>query len=722
MRVFSLAFLFAVIVSKTVSADPNAQCISCHQQSHQQWQASDHARAMAPATAASVLADFNNTTISHHDLSARFYKTAETFMVDISEGQPAPQSFAVKYTFGHYPLQQYLVATTPDKLQVLPFSWDSRPAAEGGQRWYPNYADDNILPNDRLHWRQPLQNWNGMCADCHSDGLQRNYSPATNTFDSQWTNINVGCVSCHTMQPEHGDSNAAHAQDKAVTPSAKQALLQDIGQWLREPDAPTASWQGPKIDNQFMDTCFSCHSLRSPLTDGISPNSAFLDQFTPQWIQPPLYHADGQIREEVYVYGSFLQSKMYTAGVNCLDCHDPHTMKVKAQTNALCAQCHNPTTFDTPEHHGHPIDTQGAQCVNCHMPETTYMGVDKRRDHSFKIPRPQLTEALGTPNACNGCHEDKSAKWAANSIEKWHGESVPVGQNALNIYRLMAGDLITPAALLQAIQDNTVAPFLRASALAQAEQLGYPLEPALLDYVSAHENELLRLSAVQALQHQSAAIKMRYLPARLSDEVKAVRAAAARSLIDTKLSAADKAAFDQAFEEMLTGLLQSSWRGEGRANLAMMYQQAGDPEQARQQLEHGIIVDPYFAANYIALAEWHRAHNATGSEQNTLEQGLAALPKSADLHYAYGLYLVRQKQPTAAVDALKKAVRYAPDNAQFIYTYVLSMHNIGQSKQALSVLKRVIDRFDGNQQLLELGLYLAQQLNDRDSYVELINR
>ncbi len=219
--------------------------------------------------------------------------------------------------------------------QVLPFAWDSRVKDQGGQRWYHNYQNEEIKPADRLHWRQPLQNWNGMCADCHSDGLKRNYDLDKNQFSSTFTNINVGCLSCH------GEMSETHISQQQTKQQTKQSstVATKQGAWHRTAGQNTAKWQGEKRDNSFMDQCFTCHALRAPLTDGIDPKKPFLDQFSPQLIQAPNYHVGGQIKEEVYVYGSFLQSKMYANGVNCIDCHDQHTMKIKIPGNGLCLPC-----------------------------------------------------------------------------------------------------------------------------------------------------------------------------------------------------------------------------------------------------------------------------------------------------------------------------------------------------------------------------------------------
>ena len=137
---------------------------------------------------------------------------------------------------------------------------------------------------------------------------------------------------------------------------------------------------------------------------------------------------DGKIQDEVYVYDSFLQSKMYAAGVTCTDCHNPHTLKRKSEGDKVCSKCHSEEKYTATSHHKHKKGSTGSSCVSCHMPARTYMGIDSRNDHSFRIPRPDVSvEMKEVPNACNLCHKDKDAQWATDAMKKWYGK-IPVGK------------------------------------------------------------------------------------------------------------------------------------------------------------------------------------------------------------------------------------------------------------------------------------------------------
>ncbi|WP_416305136.1 cytochrome c3 family protein [Neptunicella sp. SCSIO 80796] len=707
-RIF-ITLLFLVFFQSQASEtkDYSVQaCTSCHQQQHQLWLKSDHAKAMAEASKETVLADFNNIEVSHFDEHARFYQKDGQYWADIGQGNKL-QRYQVQYTFGHFPLQQYLVEIAPGKLQVIPFSWDARPAEQGGQRWYHNYADENITTEDRLHWLQPLQNWNGMCADCHSDGLQRHYSPADDSFATEWKNINVGCLSCHGEMPNHPNSSA---------PQKTSSASAYIGNWLRKADQKIASWHGPKRNNQFMDSCFACHSLRSPLTDGFSADNAFLDQFSPQLLLAPMYHADGQIKEEVYVYGSFLQSKMFAAGVNCLDCHDQHSMKIKIQGNGLCLQCHSPEVYNVESHHHHPQQSEGAQCISCHMPEQRYMGVDDRRDHSFKIPRPQLAEQFGTPDACSTCHQDKDSQWAKKQLTAWFGQPSPISTNLHNLYALQAGQPIDINQHQALIKDDSIPVISRATAITLLAMTQSELDSKFISTLLGSDEALFRLSAAQVASILPAAEKARLLGPLLDDQYKAVRVAAARSLVGVSLSGKTKAAYNRAFDELITSLKVNSWRGEGHANQAAIHIELNQLDKAAEQFRQSISNDPYFPGSYLGLAEVYRLQQQQDKLDKLYHSALERLPESAELHYSYALYQVRKQQYTPALASFKKAYQLMPDNSQYFYAYLLSMDGTGQSRQALNTLKMLFSRFKGNQQLLELGLYLAQKNQDRQSY------
>ncbi len=702
---------FLVCFSLASWANTQAEnCVACHQQAVSDWKLSDHAKAMDTATDKSVLGDFSGVTVTHLSQTARFFKQNNQFKISFTEGEKTTE-YTVAYTFGHYPLQQYLIETRDNRYQVFPFSWDSRPKEQGGQNWYPVYPDEDVLPQDRLHWQQPLQNWNGMCADCHSDGLVRNYTPTTNEFDTKWDNINVGCQSCH------GQISKEHTKGKAKTHTGLQLSAKEqnqLGQWLRQPNEKVASWKGEPRDKSFMDNCFACHGLRAPLTDGIIPNTPFLDQFSPSLLAQPLYYPDGQIKEEVYVYGSFLQSKMFEAGVNCIDCHNPHSMKLKIEGNGLCLQCHSAEEYQAPSHLNHPADTAGGQCISCHMPEKTYMGVDARRDHSFRIPRPELTEQFDSPNTCNSCHSDKTASWATAQIKKLYGNNNPLSQTELALIQLQHQYTLPPAQHMQIINDKSLNEIYRASAIALLpNSVGELSDSQIKAWVESKE-PLIRLATAQIGFLLPISERSKSYKRLLSDQYKAVRVQAANHLLALGLEHSN--ALTSAYKELVTSHEVSQWRGEGGLNTSMVQLTLQQVQPAIDSLEHSIKVDPYFPAAYVNLADIYRGSQDIKQEKATYLQGIQANPKSGMLHYSYGLHLIRAGNKPQALKSFQQAIKFEPSNPQYAYLYFIALDDMGKTKQALAQLKLAINKYQPPYQLAQLGMGFAQKLQDRAAY------
>ncbi len=412
------------------------------------WQGSDHDLAMDVATPETVLGDFNDATLEHFGIISRMYRDGDRFCVTTEGPDGQLAEFEVKYVFGVEPLQQYMVEfdrphDMPEheiaRLQVLRLSWDTE-----RQKWFylsPPDVDERLLPNDPLHWTGVAQNWNHMCAECHSTNLQKNYDLATSTYHTTFSDMDVSCEACHGPGSVHVE-----------LASAKSPF------WDRKLGYGLAQLKSKSSEPQ-LHACAPCHSRRNPIAPGYRSGENYYDHYANALLEPETYYCDGQIRDEVYVFGSFIQSKMYREGIRCTDCHNPHTTKVKFSDNTLCTSCHtHEAKYDTPAHHRHKAGSAGASCVECHMPETPYMDVDLRRDHSLRIPRPDLSVQLGTPNACTGCHlepenvaPDKRAgleyyadwlqardgdnqvrdeiarvdRWAAEQVREWYGPLEP---------------------------------------------------------------------------------------------------------------------------------------------------------------------------------------------------------------------------------------------------------------------------------------------------------
>ncbi|MDO3721619.1 tetratricopeptide repeat protein [Marinobacter sp. chi1] len=688
---------------------PAESCAQCHQSEQENWRHSDHAWAMKPAKNLSVLGDFDNTAFDDGAVKARFFQKDERFWVNI-EGRDGFEDFAITYTFGHYPLQQYLVEMPGGRLQALTIAWDNRPEAEGGQRWFSLYPGQSFAPDDPLHWTGRYQNWNAMCADCHSTFLTMNYEPDSDTFATTWQEQNVGCQGCHGPGQQHVQwAKALPSESDDSFSASDMKLLVDF-----------RSMESRDV----IETCAYCHSRRQPLKDGQHAQEPYLDKALPATLRPELYHPDGQIQGEVYVYGSFIQSKMNAAGVNCLDCHDPHTGKRLVEGNGLCLQCHNeapserfprlqPKNYDTPEHHHHPAGSPGAQCVNCHMPEETYMVVDPRRDHSFRIPRPDLTLSTGAPNACNDCHQDKDALWALETVENWYPDSKLSDHFASDLSAFRRAEQSAFGRLAGLVRDRSAPAIARATA---AEHLGSfgpqavsPLRSGLLA-----KEPLVRAYAAGAFAQLSPEGNESFL-LKLLDQAqpRAVRDQAWRALAGVDLEGRSEieqqeiTAFQADYENRLASL--AALPGS-RFHYATYLHQAGRYAEASKQYQQALALDPTFTPARVNLA-------TMASEQGDLPLAVETLKAGADrpeipdtdrghLAYLLALVLVEQGNSSAALRRFEQAADLNPDNPRIGYNHALVLGQEKRWQDAENVLAKSLKQHPDDYGLLQAAIYI----------------
>ena len=698
----------------------SAQCASCHAQQHAAWKGSDHDLAMQVATRKSVLGDFAGAKFSYAGITSTFSRRDGKFFVNTDGPDGKLADFEIKYTFGVRPLQQYLIELPGGRLQALGIAWDSRPKAQGGQRWFHLYPGQNLKAGDPLHWTGMQQNWNFQCAECHSTDLRKNFDAASGTFNTKWTEINVACEACHGPGSAHvawarkeGGWQSIAAKGLAVALDERKGVT-----WTPAAETGNSKRSAPRQSSREIDTCARCHARASRISDDYVHGKPLQDSHRLALLEDNLYWNDGQMRDEVYNWGSFVQSRMNAQGVTCSDCHDPHSLKLRAPGNAVCAQCHLPGKFDTTSHTHHAAGTPGAACAACHMPTTTYMGVDARHDHSLRIPRPDVSVQLGTPNACTQCHSKQSAQWAADAIGKWTGKPPASYQNFAAALR--AGSAAAPGArgkLLTLIEDKSQPAIVRASAI---ERLGRLLTPATTDTVVRELNDpdsVVRLAAVEALANTDPPTRQRYLARMLADPVRLVRISAARALAgapESRLTEGERAAFTKALAEYVAAQTYIADRPEGRTNLANLEAERGNAAAAIAEYRKAIALDPTFVAAYANLADLHRARGAEAEATAVLREGLARNPRAAELHHALGLAQVRQKATADSLRSLKTAAELAPDNARFAYVYAVALNSAGRNKDALDVLAAARKREPYDRDLLSGLAYFTAQDGNRE--------
>lgn len=562
----------------------SARCAPCHPAAAQAWAASHHARAERLPDAT--------------DLKA-FGPAARGAEVGIDDDGPyivreighGPQRLPVERLLGVAPLWQPLVRLPDGRRQITDVAWDP----EKGE-WFSAFA----TPRPRGtwgHWTGRGMAWSVMCVECHATGVDRGYDVAADRHDTVVVEHGVGCEACH-------GPSAAHAA---------------------APERP------PPVPAPTMRTCAPCHSRRANLAGPIAPGTPLLDGAMLLTVGlDGLYWPDGQIRDEVFGYASFRSSVMHQNGVTCTTCHDPHGGALRKPGDAQCVECHSTRPgFARHDHHPDPPPS----CVDCHMPQTTYMQRHPRHDHGFVVPDPALTVEHGIPNACDRCHGERGAAWAAPQVKRWFGaELAPRARRARTLARLAAGDASAAADALpllaadahpywRAVAAGMLAPFVGDAAVRDA------LSPLIAD-----EDPLVRAKAIEALNGlaRDPTLAAAIEPAMV-DPVRAVRVAAQRAL-HARFEPEDPAVVD--LMRYLDANADQPQAAVERARWLIARRRAGE---ALPWLERAAGWDPASAAVWQTLGLARGMVGDTAGAIAAFEEGTRRAPEDGALWFALGM-------------------------------------------------------------------------------------
>jgi predicted CXXCH cytochrome family protein len=692
-------------------------CADCHRTEAALWNASQHQRAMSIATEASVLGDFKDASFDYYGVHSQFFRKDGKFVVKTDGPDGRLADFAVKYTFGIDPLQQYLVEFPDGRLQALSLAWDSRPKEQGGQRWFHLYPSENIAHDDPLHWTRLNQNWNFMCAECHSTGVRKNYDSAKDRFSTTWAEINVGCEACHGQ----GSPHVAWAKSQRSWWPFGKVNDPFMGLAVRFDDRSGVAWSTdpatgkphrsvpPTALRKQVETCGLCHARRGVFSEDWLPGRWLSDTHDVAELSASLFSADGQMLDEVYNYASFKQSKMFAAGVTCSDCHDPHSAELRLPGDGVCLQCHSADKYETTAHSHHPSVNPTLACASCHMPSRTYMVVDRRHDHSFRVPRPDVSVKLGTPNACNDCHADKSAQWAAAAVEGWFGPDREGSQHYAEAFQAARVDGPHAAELLAGVAaDGSTPAIARATALSD---LAAYLSPANVDIARnslRDPDPMVRIGAMEMLESAPTDLRWQLASPFLTDPVRGVRVRAASLLADIPMQNVppqDHERLDSATAEFIAGEQLNADRPEAHATLGTFYARRGQAADAVAEYQRALRLSPQFTPAAANLADLYRHLGRDMDSETVLRAALTQSPNDAGLRHSLGLTLVRLKRLDEAIAELKRATELAPSSSRYTYVYAVALNSSGQAEDAIAHLKD----------------NLAQHPEDRDTLMALIS-
>lgn len=733
-------------------------CAECHQAEHTKWQGSHHDLAMDVATEETVLGDFSGVSLEHYGIMSTMFRNGAGYFVNTEGPDGKMTDFEVKYVFGVEPLQQYMVEFDradgmPDnqigRLQVLRITWDTIK-----KEWFylsPPDVDEKLAPNDPLHWTRAGQNWNHMCASCHSTNLQKNFDVATRTYHTTFSEIDVSCEACHGPGSVH------------VGLAKANSLFWDrkLGYGLRR-----IKGQSHKAE---VETCAPCHARRRNVCPDQSLTTSFYDNYVNELLRPETYYADGQIKDEVYVFGSFIQSKMYHKEIKCSDCHDPHTARLKHEGNAVCTSCHQhpAAKYDHSGHHHHTAGSTGSSCIACHMPETPYMEIDLRADHSLRIPRPDLSVTLNTPNACTGCHLEKNNvapekhdsltyysdwlaarntdaeieaeihrvdEWCSDWVSKWYESPRPDHYGTV-LASAWNGDASSVAPLRSIIRSRANPAIVRASALLQLGQVSFPDALELAKRMAKDEDPQLRITSAGILEfaqgETALADILQNIEPLLFDPVASVRIEAARILAAVGMPAlqpASRDAFDRAIEAYRRGLLADSDQAAAHLSLGILEERFAQAERSAARLEkaaehyrNAIRVQPDVTgprSNLAGVLEQlgkppEQIAKLRAQELKLLERDAKLATDVAVVQYRYGLALYLNKKLEESVRVIRRACQLAPESVEYRYMLTGLLQRLGRYKEALVEIERLIQLQPHNQSFQGLKAQLQQQASSQ---------
>jgi tetratricopeptide (TPR) repeat protein len=655
------------------------QCKSCHANEYTNWQKSDHFKAIQKADDSSVLGNFKNASFTADGVSTHFFKKEGKFYINTEGDDGKNRDFEVRYAFGYYPLQQYLIEFPDGKLQTTRLSWDSKQ-----KKWFHQYAGQKIDYRNWLHWTKNAQNWNTMCAECHSTNLKKNYDVDKDSYHTSFDVLNVSCEACHGPGKNH--ISYIGGEDYKKGNKIEHSLLQ-----LAKNNSQTAQ----------INACAPCHALQNGLDPQKTNSEELLDNYVPVLPNTERFHADGQVNEEDYTYASFLQSKMYTRGIKCSNCHDPHSGKLQLIGNLTCLKCHE-KTYDSPSHHFHQINTEASLCKNCHAPGKYYMGNDLRHDHSFRVPRPDLSVQYSTPNACNNCHTNKSAKWSSDAVEKWYGSK----RKYHYAEDLIPGSKINEKSeyhLLKLMADTSVPNIIKATAVNYLGNISSEKSVNALSTSLNDKDPLIRYTALRSLMYQYRFLANKTIIAPLlNDKVKAVRIAAAELMGfmgEDQIPPEYLSSYSIAKNEFEKNLVYQTDFAHGNIPLADYYARNKNYPLAEKFYKRTLQKDSLANLARLNLAVVYNTQGKNAEAIDILKMAVKTDDKNDQAWYNLALLYneINDSKNTAA--AFEKTLSLKPVNARFFYNYGLFLQQKGNSVKAISILQQGLKQFPADESL-----------------------
>ncbi len=450
-------------------------CRSCHAREYETWHASFHRTMTQVASPESVVAPFDGRTMTRYGQEVRVERRGDEFWVDMvepewnlsfvlqdrippTEGAPRSQR-RIAMTTGSHSFQAYwYVIDGTHELWLFPWRY-----LIDDNLWI--HVDDAFLqpPPDRPALGHQV--WNQSCIPCHSVGGQPGANLLTRRFDkTRVAELGIACEACHGPALKHVESRQK---------SFGNVSLQHHGD-----QSDTTIFNPGRTDHAAStQMCGSCHSHfdydpenpankdRAVAGNELRPGDNMRDRgrfptvadehvmkFDALEITVSCFWADGACRSGGREYNGLTESACFLKGqVSCLSCHqmhgtDPDDQLIEGmRTDTACLQCHTDMKQNISAHSHHAAGSSGSECMNCHMPYSSFALLRGIRSHRIDSPAIVPFGENVRLNACNLCHLDKTQAWTAEALSKWYGkESPPLSGDdqtiAASVLWLLKGD------------------------------------------------------------------------------------------------------------------------------------------------------------------------------------------------------------------------------------------------------------------------------------------
>ncbi|HBH61650.1 MAG TPA: hypothetical protein DDX85_07935 [Nitrospiraceae bacterium] len=378
----------------------STRCKDCHWKEHDTWKNTLHSKFMQPAGDYTILGDFeihNKFTTNVTKSAPRLAGEEVTSRMFIKDGRYYVNTMGPDWEFHDYQItnvigigrrQNFLTTFPNGEIHLLPVEWDIR-----SKSWHDLNGLEKSYPGNGEYWSSTQRIWQYTCGGCHVTGLRINYVEGSDTFNTTWVDMGIGCEACHGPGSNHVKAASEYfnyEKENIINPAKLPWRLRAM-------------------------VCGQCHNWGSSTANiadhkkGIPAKYSYAYDFRPG---KPLYlsyveNLDDR-KKHHQQYNEWMQSEHAKAGIMCTNCHNVHQAEdfenamTKLTPDSLCMNCHKTLQRRA----AHSIHTFGS-CVACHMPETK----GHEHSHTFQFISPELSIKAGgfdkQTNSCSGCHHHK---------------------------------------------------------------------------------------------------------------------------------------------------------------------------------------------------------------------------------------------------------------------------------------------------------------------------